>query len=115
VITEHLLFSLLSGRGVILDQGVTSILSHVLFHIGETPPKPPAPLKLDLATTTGSQTTEEQDLSKAAVKEEVPDVVQAQEKQHQQQPTPPPAKTVPEQQQPAVAQTPAVAATNSTE
>ena len=90
----------------ILDQGVASILSHVLFHIGATPPKPPAPLKLDLA---GAQTKE--DLSKAEVKEEVSDNVPAPEKQ----PTPQPAKTVPEQQQPAVAQTPAVTATNSTE
>jgi len=95
----------------ILDQGVASILSHVLFHIGATPPKPPAPLKLDLATATGAQTKEEQDLSKAEVKEEVSDNVPAPEKQ----PTPQPAKTVPEQQQPAVAQTPAVTATNSTE
>jgi len=30
----------------ILDQGVASILSHVLFHIGAVEPKPPAPLKL---------------------------------------------------------------------
>ena len=90
----------------ILDQGVASILSHVLFHIGATPPKPPAPLKLDLATAATKE-----DLSKAEVKEEVSDNVQAPEKQ----PTPQPAKAVPEQQQPAVAQTPAVAATNSTE
>ena len=87
----------------ILDQGVASILSYVLFHIGATLPKPPAPLKLDLAM---AQTKE--DLSKAEVKEEVPETPE-------KQPTPQPAKAVPEQQQPAVAQAPAVAATNSTE
>ena len=64
----------------IRDQGVASILSHVLFHIEATLPKPPAPLKLDLAM---AQTKE--DLSKAEMKEEVPETPE-------KQPTPQPAK-----------------------